>query len=104
MSRTPEMVEALHPEGKSPTRVNKASYDAYRGAILDCLKPHPDGRTLADLEIDLLDAVPEQFHSPSGGCMWWLMTVKLDLEARGLVERVPGAKPQRLRLRLRRDA
>ena len=28
---------------------------------------------------------------------WYATTVKLDLEARGLIERVPDARPQRLR-------
>jgi hypothetical protein len=33
-----------------------------------------------------------------GSVSWYVTTVKLDLETRGVVERVPGQKPQRLRL------
>ena len=33
-----------------------------------------------------------------GSPMWYFTTVKLDLEARGLLERVPGPGVQRMRL------
>ena len=36
-----------------------------------------------------------------GSISWYATTVKLDLEERKVVERVPGKKPQRLRLRRR---
>ncbi len=32
-----------------------------------------------------------------GSIGWYTTTVKLDLEARGLIERIEGSKPQRLR-------
>jgi Family of unknown function (DUF6958) len=32
-----------------------------------------------------------------GSVGWYTTSVNLDLEARGLIERVPGAQPQRLR-------
>ena len=32
-----------------------------------------------------------------GSIMWYVTTVKLDLEVKGELERVPGARPQRLR-------
>ena len=33
-----------------------------------------------------------------GSIKWYLETVKLDLEARGVIERVPKTRPQLLRL------
>ena len=33
-----------------------------------------------------------------GSVSWYIVTVKLDLEARGIVERLPNIKPQMLRL------
>ena len=48
---------------------------------------------------DLPAAVEESLQEPFvGSISWYVTTVKLDLEARGLLERVPGATPQRLRL------
>ena len=51
--------------------------------------------------MDLFDTVGARFPRsslPGGGSLsWYLTTVKLDLEARGLIERVPHSVPQRLR-------
>lgn len=49
--------------------------------LKDLMKPHlPNGEV------------------PRGGkAGWWVMAVKLDLEARGLIERVPKSKPQHVR-------
>ena len=33
-----------------------------------------------------------------GSISWYVTTVKLDLEARHVVERIPGTSPQQLRL------
>jgi hypothetical protein len=33
-----------------------------------------------------------------GSISWYFTTVKLDLEARGVIERIPNKAPQRLRL------
>ena len=91
-----EMVDALHPEGKSPTRVNKADYDAYRHALLRVIPRDEHGvrfMHLPELVEEVLDEAVLERSKP----MWWVTTVKLDLEARGLIERVPSAKPQRVR-------
>ena len=34
-----------------------------------------------------------------GSPMWYITTVKLDLEARGLIERIPKSSPQQLQLK-----
>lgn len=93
------MVEALNPDpAKAPTRVRKAAYDAYRKALLAEIPRSKAGIEFRALP-DLVHArVPERIASTTRP-MWWTTTVKLDLEARGLVERVPGASPQRLRRR-----
>jgi hypothetical protein len=92
-----EMILALHPDPeKQPTRCNRRSYEAYRAALLAVIPRDARGiafRELAGAVKPHLD--PEILADTSPG--WWTTTVKLDLEARGLVERVPGARPQRLR-------
>lgn len=92
-----DTVEALNPQpNKHPTRVNKANYDAYRRALLSVIPRKKDGvefRALADLVAPKLAKDIAKATKP----MWWVTTVKLDLEARGLIERVPGSNPQRLR-------
>ena len=92
-----EMFEALHPDpGKHGTRVTKAHYDVYRDALLKVIPANEEGipfKGLADLVATQVPADIAAKTSPG----WWTTTVKLDLEARKLIERIPGAKPQRIR-------
>ena len=47
---------------------------------------------------DLVEAVDERIGATFDGAVpWYVTTVKLDLEARGVSERVPKSSPQRLR-------
>jgi hypothetical protein len=47
----------------------------------------------------LYDAVSEKLEGKFEGSVgWYYTTVKLDLEARKLIERIPGSKPQIIRL------
>ena len=92
-----ETIEARHPDpGKRPTRVGRAKYEAYRRALLRVIPRSDQGVRLADLPDLMVETLDEPFRS-EGKFAWWVTTVKLDLEARGLIERVPGRGPQRLR-------
>ena len=84
--------------GKKPTRIHKWKYDLLRAAIVDIAAGSPDGVEFRGLP-DLVEArlSPEQL-TDLGSVSWYTTTVKLDMEVRGDIVRVPGARPQRLRL------
>ncbi|HSH03152.1 MAG TPA: hypothetical protein VLL52_11585 [Anaerolineae bacterium] len=92
-----EMFQALHPDpNKNGTRVTKVMYDAYRAALLAVIPKDEDGVLFGELvERVVPELAPEIAANTSPG--WWVTTVKLDLEARRLIERVPGKGKQRLR-------
>lgn len=84
-------------KGAGGTRIEAAKYEAVKRAILKAVP-----RSARGIEfLDLIDAVKEHLPGgkiPGGGSIpWYVTTVKLDLEARGLIERAEGSKPQRLR-------
>lgn len=82
-----------HPEGKSGVNISRTKYDAVREAIVRSLRA--DG----DLTFtSLARAVERRLPGFDGSIPWYAESVKLDLEARGLIERVPNTRPQRLRL------
>ena len=87
-----EKIMTQHPEGKQGVNIDKAKYDAVRGAILSVLDEHEDYAFA-----DLLDSVSERLPDFEGSVGWYATTVKLDLEARGEIERLPDVSPQRLR-------
>lgn len=90
-----EKIVTLHPEeGKSGINISKQKYDVIRSAILKALEEE-DEPTFSELG----DAVGKQLEGKFEGSIgWYYTTVKLDLEARGVIERVPGSRPQRIRL------
>ncbi len=91
-----DQVKVLHPyPERKGTRISKAMYEAVRVAILDAVPDGEPGLLFKDLTGEVEKRVPEHlFHSAS--VSWYTVTVKLDLEARGLVKRLPGSSPQRL--------
>ena len=89
-----EKILTLHPEGKEGVNISKAKYDQMRGAILGSIRDHGE-ISFKELSGAVESRLTEGFEGSIG---WYVTTVKLDLEARGEIERVPGKSPQRLRL------
>ena len=89
-----EKIKTLHPDqGKQGVNIDRDKYEAIRGAILSALKER-DELTFQELGNKVEAAVAGNFE---GSVMWYYTTVKLDLEARGHIERTSGS-PQRIRL------
>lgn len=92
---TIEILNVNHP-GKTE-RINAAKYHTVREAMLAAVPNTTEGIALADLADAVATHLPGG-ELPGGGQVgWYTMAVKLDLEARGLIERIPGARPQRVR-------
>jgi hypothetical protein len=90
-----EKILTLHPtEGKSGVNINKEKYDLVRAAILEALRA-VDDMTFKDLTQSVHVKLKDRFD---GSIPWYVTTVKLDLEARGTIARLPKTSPQRLRL------
>ncbi len=89
-----EKILTLHPQGKTGVNIDKWKYDMVRGAILEILNENETYpfKTLAD---EVAARLGDSFE---GSFQWYTVSVKLDLEARGEVERIPKKSPQQLRL------
>ena len=89
-----EKIMTLHPEGKAGVNIDKGKYDTMREAIVSNLQAQ-GMMTFKELN----DAVGAQLNGRFDGSIgWYYTTVKLDLEARGVLERVPKTSPQQIRL------
>ncbi len=89
-----ERIMTLHPEGKQGVNLLKRRYDQVKDAILAVLENGGEV-TFRDLPDLVGEKLGDQFD---GKIMWYVTTVKLDLEARGLIERIPRKSPQVLRI------
>ena len=89
-----EKVITKHPLGKTGRNISRPKYDTVKKAIVSVLK----GNELTHTELDQLNKrLKNRF---AGNVSWYGETVKLDLEARKIIER-SSSKPQKYRLRSR---
>ncbi len=88
-----EKILTLHPQGKQGVNIVKRRYDAIKDFILQKVEQHGD----ISFE-DLSDLAEEELTTFDGKVLWYVVTVKLDLEARGVIERIPKTSPHRLRM------
>lgn len=91
-----EQIQTLHPQpGKTNKRISLEKYNVIKDNLLIILKATE--LTHTELMEKLHDRVKENFE---GGVQWYGETVKLDLEARDIIERT-GTKPEKYRMRMR---
>jgi hypothetical protein len=90
-----EKILTKHPLGKSGKNINKQKYETLKEAILSALQDKE--LTHTELFNQLNKALKSKF---SGNISWYGETVKLDLEARKIIERI-SSKPQKYRMRPR---
>jgi len=84
--------------GKPAAKVDPERFEIVRQAILRSLPPQgAQGLTWAELAELIGPTLPERLFRHMGTVRWYTRAVQLDLEARGVIERVPGSKPSRLR-------
>lgn len=76
-------------------RVDRSKYQAMRAALLAVLPDTPPGLSVAEAKAELLPLLPDDLFPEGAKAGWWLKAVQLDLEAKGLIQRVAG-KPLRL--------
>jgi hypothetical protein len=82
--------------GKKGVRIDKWKYDLIRKAILKAVSKGKAGIPFRDLSKRVRENLTPAEIKELGSISWYTTTVKLDLEVRGEIERVEGAKPQRL--------
>ena len=86
------------PQAAGTTRIPSWKFECMRRALHEVLSaadevPYKDLKALVETRIS------DEERAALGSLGWHLATVKLELEVRGELERVPGARPQRVRWR-----
>jgi hypothetical protein len=90
-----ERILTKHPrQGRSGVNISRQKYDVIRECMVETLRAAGE-MAFKDLTEEVRHILAGRFD---GSISWYVTTVKLDLEARGIIERIPGKIPQRLRL------
>lgn len=77
--------------------VDRERFDCVQDVILRVLPWDAQGMTWAELSEMIAPLLPDRLFRHMGTVRWYAKAVQLDLEARGVIERVPESKPPRLR-------
>ena len=90
---TSKKILTKHPLGKSGRNIDRKKYDTLKKVILSALRKNE--LTHTELFSRLNKSLKDKF---SGNISWYGETVKLDLEAKKMIERT-SSKPQKYRLK-----
>jgi len=89
-----DTIRTLHPEKKQGVNISREKYEVIHKAIL-CILQEKKEMTFMRLSRAVEKEVNGNFE---GSVMWYVTTVKLDMEARGEIKRVQNSRPQLVRL------
>jgi len=90
-----EKIMTLHPDGKKGVNISKRRYDGIKDFILDTIR---DQKEISYQDLSRL-AVEKLAKTFDGKVVWYVVSVKLDLEARDIIERIPNISPHKLRIK-----
>lgn len=89
-----EKILTLHPQGKKGTNILRRRYELVKNTLLDVIRENGGEMTYEKMN----ELAAERLEKTlDGKPMWYIVTVKLDLEARGIFERVAGTSPHVIR-------
>ena len=93
MGKDDEKILTKHPSGKHGVNITKKKYDTMCKAILDSMVKKEMSYS------NIVQAVGDDLrNSFEGSIKWYVEVIKLDLEARNMIEKIPNTKPQMYRL------
>ena len=92
-----EKVACRTPAAEGVTRIPLWKFDVLRGAILEAVgEAGPVGLLYKEMNEAVRPRLSADQLARLGSLGWHVVSVKLELEVRGELVRVEGAKPQRL--------
>lgn len=74
-----------HPESRREMKIDSAIYELFKTAILQSLKGS-EGKTFTELTNDVVKIIRKKIPAFKGSIPWYTISIRLDLETRGLVE------------------
>ena len=89
-----QKIQLQHPQGKKAVSISKDKYELLKTEIVEYLTKNADA-TFSDISKAIAHDFKEKKIKFDGSLMWYLEWVKLDLEAKQIITRVPKTSPQK---------
>ena len=86
-------IQLKHPQGKKPISMSKDKYDLLKPVVLKHLRAKGKA-TFTEISAAIAKDFRTNGTKFKGSLPWHLEWVKLDLEARKIIKRVPNTTPQ----------
>ncbi len=97
MAQDMKRFQLRHPDReKAAPRIEQWKYEVVKQAILRVVPRRAPGMPFAALPSKVSHELTRAERLKLGSIGWYTISVKLDLEARGFLRRLPGVDPQRL--------
>lgn len=81
----PGKTTVTHPRTGTERKLEASVYDSVKAAILQSLKGSK-GKTFTELTDDVVKIIRKKLPGFKGSVPWYTISVRLDLETRGMVE------------------
>ena len=88
-------IHTSHPAGKKGVNISAEKYGKIRDTLISILKENGQ-ITYRELNKMAVERLKDNFE---GSISWYVVTVKLDLEANGIIERIPGSSPHQIKIK-----
>jgi hypothetical protein len=96
--RMDQKMQLKHPQGKKAVRISKEKYDLLKSLLLTYLRSRGES-TVGEISTAIKKNLKTRRKHFEGSLAWYLEWVKLDLEARKIISRIPGTSPQQYRVK-----
>jgi hypothetical protein len=84
-ARSSQKIVVTHPETGTQRQFDAAIYNPVKAAILQSLKGSK-GKTFTQLTDDVVKIIRKKMPAFKGSIPWYTISIRLDLETRGVVE------------------
>ncbi|PKL85307.1 MAG: hypothetical protein CVV22_08565 [Ignavibacteriae bacterium HGW-Ignavibacteriae-1] len=89
-----QKIQLKHPQGKKAVSISRDKFEILKTEIVKYLTEKTDG-TFSEISKTIAQDFKEKKIKFDGSLNWYLEWVKLDLEARQIIKRVPKTAPQK---------
>ena len=86
MAKISGRVQLLHPEGKNALSISAENYELFEKAVMDVMTKAPSPITWTQIEKGVQDYLAKKKINFEGSPGWFAVSVKMHLEAMGVIE------------------